>query len=563
MIGQTIAHYEILGKLGEGGMGVVYEALDRHLDRHIALKILPPEKVADPARKQRFIQEAKAASALNHPGIVTIHDIDEAGGVDYIAMELVPGRTLEELLARRRPSTAEALRYAVQIAGAMAAAHGAGIVHRDLKPANVMVTDSGLVKILDFGLAKLTDESQITEDDATRTERAMTEEGTVMGSAPYMSPEQTEGQKVDARSDIFSFGSLLYEMLSGRRAFRAETRMKTMAAILNAEPQPLGELAPGLPKELERIVARCLRKDLARRSRSMAEIEIALEELKEESESGTSGAASPARKPAGRRRWLVAAGAVLTLAGALVIALPRLRQPGEPLKEVPLTSYTGYQGSPALSPDGNQFAFAWDGGQEVRDQGDAGSAPQLYVSLIGHGTPVRLTNTPGREVFGTAWSPDGQTIAFIRRSPGKRNGDLVSIPALGGPERKMGEAYSRPAWSPDGKWLYFSALTPEMRFVLFVQPAGGGETHRLVEPQPAGFGDYSVAISPDGTRLVVGHAFSSLNEDLFVADLRDGDKAGPLRQLTTDHLPKHSPVWTPDGRDILYVGGEYTSFQAV
>ena len=192
----------------------------------------------------------------------------------------------------------------------------------------------------------------------------MTEDGAVVGSAAYMSPEQAEGKKVDARSDIFSFGLVLYEMLSGKRAFRAETRMATMAAVLNQEPAPLGEIAPGLPKELERIVARCLRKDLARRSQSMAEIKIALEELKEETESGVSmGVAAAARKPASRLRWGAAGGAVLALGAALFFLLPRFRETRAPLNEVPLTSYPGNQGQPTLSPDGSQFAFVWDGGQ--------------------------------------------------------------------------------------------------------------------------------------------------------------------------------------------------------
>src|ERR1035437_1082523 len=342
LTGKRIAHFDTTGKLGEGGMGVVYEAIDRHLDRHIALKILPPAKVADPARKQRFLREAKAASALNHPNIITIYDISAADGLDYIAMELVPGRTLEDLLATRHPKVPETLKYAVQIAGALAAAHAAGIVHRDLKPANVMVTESGLVKVLDFGLAKLTDESEVTEADATRTERALTEEGAVVGSAAYMSPEQAEGRKVDARSDIFSFGLVLYEMLSGKRAFRAATRMATLAAVLNQEPRPLGEIAPGLPKELERIVTRCLRKDLVRRSQSMAEIKIALEELKEETESGASMSMAPAaRRPANHWRWTAIPAAVLALCAALFFLLPRFRETQAPLKDVPLTSYNG------------------------------------------------------------------------------------------------------------------------------------------------------------------------------------------------------------------------------
>ena len=560
MTGKQVAHYEVTGKLGEGGMGVVYEAIDRHLDRRIALKILPPDKVAKTGRLQRFIQEAKSASALNHPNIITIYDIGAAGGVDYIAMELVPGRTIEDLLARRRLKVAETLKFAVQIADALAAAHAAGIVHRDLKPANVMITESGLIKVLDFGLAKLTDESEVSEDDATRTEHAMTEEGTVVGSAAYMSPEQAEGKKVDARSDIFSFGLVLYEMLSGKRAFRAETRMATMAAVLNQEPPPLAELAPGLPKELERIVARCLRKDLSRRSQSMAEIKIALEELKEESESGVAQvgqALPPAPQHAmSRRRWIALAGAVLALAAALFLLVPSLRETRVPLKEVPLTSYPGYQGQPTLSPDGSQFAFVWDGGQER-------AMNQLYVSLAGQGTPLKLTNTAGSGAAVPAWSPGGQSIAFVRTTPGKPT-ELMVIPALGGPVRKIDEGVnSRPAWSPDGKWLYFSAQVSPQHLALFAEPSAGGDRRKLTDPPAGAFGDLAVSVSPDGLQLVFVRAAADYNYDLFVADVRDGNSVGAPRRITSDQKTKSAPVWTADGKDIVYVAGESTSFQAM
>ncbi|MGO9256834.1 MAG: protein kinase domain-containing protein [Bryobacteraceae bacterium] len=561
MTGKQIAHFEIVGKLGEGGMGVVYEAIDRHLDRHVALKILPPDKVAKPTRLQRFIQEAKAASALNHPNIITIYDIASADGVEYIAMELVPGRTLEDLLAHRRLKVPEALKYAVQIAGALAAAHAAGIVHRDLKPANIMITDSGLVKVLDFGLAKLTDESEVMEDDATRTERALTEHGMIMGSAAYMSPEQAEGRKVDARSDIFSFGLVLYEMLSGKRAFRADTRMATMAAVLNQEPPPLAEIAPGLPKELERIVARCLRKDLSRRSQSMAEIRIALEELKEETESGASqvARAGPEGAPPANRLllWLALAGAVLVLSGALFLLVPRWRETPIPLKEVPLTSYPSYQGDPTLSPDGSQFAFVWDGGQE-------NAMLQLYVSLAGRGTPLKLTNTPGAGAVYPAWSPDGQSIAFVRFIPGQPNA-LIVIPALGGPERKIDDRLIQDhlAWSPDGKWLYFSATVSPQHNALFVEPSAGGERRKLTDPPAGAYGDFDPSVSPDGRQLVFTREIADHNFDLFVADLHGGNTAGAPRRITNDHQTKRSPVWTADGKDIVYIAGEPTSFLAM
>jgi serine/threonine protein kinase len=233
MTGHRLLHYEILERLGEGGMGVVYKARDTHLDRFVAIKVLPPERTADAARKARFVREAKAASALNHPHIVTIHDISSEGGRDFIVMELVTGKTLDELIGRKGLKLNEALKLGAQIADALAAAHAAGIVHRDLKPANLMVSDSGAVKVLDFGLAKLTESATESDQDApTRTVRAQTEEGAVVGTAAYMSPEQAEGKRLDARSDIFSFGAVLYETITGRRAFPGESTAATLSAIL-------------------------------------------------------------------------------------------------------------------------------------------------------------------------------------------------------------------------------------------------------------------------------------------------------------------------------------------
>ncbi len=256
MTGQTISHYTVLDKLGEGGMGVVYQARDTRLDRLVALKFLPPEKLADSDRKARFIREARAASALNHPHIITIHDIASEAGQDFIVMEYVAGQTLSQLISGKGLPPKEAVKYAVQMADALAAAHRAGIIHRDLKPANAMVTEDRLVKVLDFGLAKLT-EPVAGESESTAT--------AVVGTVAYMSPEQAEGIKVDARSDIFSFGAVLYEMLTGRRAF---------AGLLREEPAPLLDVPP----ELDHIVARCLRKNPNDRFQRAADLKQALEE---------------------------------------------------------------------------------------------------------------------------------------------------------------------------------------------------------------------------------------------------------------------------------------------
>src|ERR1044071_9223224 len=270
MIGQTLGHYRIDSKLGEGGMGVVYRAFDTHLDRAVAIKVLRPDAVASPDRKRRFVQEAKSASALNHPGIVHIYDINTAdlpdGPTDYIAMEFVPGATLDQSIGRKGLPLKDALNYGIQVADALVSAHAAGIVHRDLKPANIIVGDDGRVKLLDFGLAKLT---EVIADDATAAVTATlrsvntpaTEQGLVFGTVAYMSPEQAEGKKVDARSDIFSFGAVLYEMVTGRRAFVGGSNLSLLSAILRDEPKPASEIVKSIPRRLDRILNRCLQKD--------------------------------------------------------------------------------------------------------------------------------------------------------------------------------------------------------------------------------------------------------------------------------------------------------------
>jgi serine/threonine protein kinase len=295
MIGQALGHYRIEAKLGEGGMGVVYRAFDTHLDRPVAIKILRADANTSPERQRRFVQEAKAASALNHPNIIHIYDISSSGDTDFIAMEFVAGKTLHQLIGKNDLPLRDTLKYSIQIADALARAHSAGIVHRDLKPANIIIDEDGRVKLLDFGLAKLT-EKTVDSEAATATMAAedapLTEEGSIVGTVAYMSPEQAEGRKVDARSDIFSFGSVLYEMVTGRRPFEGATKMSTITAILQKEPPPPGGLAPNLPAELEKIILRCLRKDRDRRTQHMDDVKLALEELRNDSASGKRSPAS-------------------------------------------------------------------------------------------------------------------------------------------------------------------------------------------------------------------------------------------------------------------------------
>jgi formylglycine-generating enzyme required for sulfatase activity/predicted esterase len=324
MTEQTLSHYRILEKLGEGGMGVVYRALDTRLDRQVALKLLPAEAVGDPERKWRFVREAKAASALNHPNIVTIYDIDSApfdGGevVDFIAMECVEGTTLDRVVAQRRLPIEEALGYAVQIAGALAAAHTAGIVHRDVKPGNIIVTSSGQVKVLDFGLAKLMDarasETVSSTDSLAGTITAATaapgtREGAVLGTLSYMSPEQAQGKAVDARSDVFSLGSVLYELLSGKRPFQGDSNLMTLATILRDPAPPLASVRPDVPADLERVVARALEKNPENRYPSAAEMRDDLVACQAR-RAGRSAGTPSARRPG------VVAGLALLAAAAL------------------------------------------------------------------------------------------------------------------------------------------------------------------------------------------------------------------------------------------------------
>ena len=293
MVGKTVHHYQFLEKLGAGGMGEIWKAQDTRLNRFVAVKVLTSASAGDPERRRRFIQEAQAASALNHPNIITIHDIISEGDAEYMVMEYVQGKTLIDLIPKGGLRVPQVLKYAVQMTDALQTAHAAGIVHRDLKPGNVMVTETGLVKILDFGLAKLTDSSPLSQtgasgDDATRTiaEAPLTVEGSIIGTVSYMSPEQAQGKSVDARSDIFSFAVVLYEMVTGTRAFAGDSALSTLSAILRDEARPIPEIAPDTPPQLEQVIHRCLRKNPDQRFQTMKEVQVALGALKHESDSG-------------------------------------------------------------------------------------------------------------------------------------------------------------------------------------------------------------------------------------------------------------------------------------
>ncbi|MGA2271077.1 MAG: protein kinase [Bryobacteraceae bacterium] len=542
---QPISHYEILEKLGEGGMGVVWRARDTRLNRLVAIKTLPAGKLADEGRQRRFIQEAQAASALNDPNIVTIYEIASANGTDFIVMEYVDGKTLGQLIPKRGMRLEEILCYAIQIAGAMAKAHAAGIVHRDLKPGNIMINAEGRVKLLDFGLAKLTEPNPpgAPDDDApTRTLQAHSEEGSIVGTAAYMSPEQAESKPVDARSDIFSFGAVLYEMATGTRAFQGDSKLSTLSAVLRENPKPPSQAVPGVPRELDRIIARCLRKDPARRFQDMLDLKVALEELKEESDSGTAdmaagGTGAPRAKTRPRLVLAAAAVALLVAAAAAWFFLRPASKPLPPMQSVPLTTYTGIQGHPSFSPDGSQVAFDWTG--------EKGDHLDIYVKLVEGGTPLRLTTSPapaGRP----AWSPDGRQIAFLRAG-----GVLYSISPLGGPERKLTDALvASLAWMPDSQSLLVSsAKSAGELHSIFQLSLRTGEMRQVTSPPPQanpGDGDYTPAVSPDG-RTLAFLRFVRADEDVYVQPLA----GGPARRLTQRSQQLGGLIWASN-REVLF-----------
>lgn len=544
---RRLLHYEIVREIGHGGMGVVYLAHDTHLGRMVAVKVLPPDKVADPSRKRRFIQEAKAASALNHSNIITVHDVNCDDGVDFMVMEYVDGETLDARIPARGLRPSLALKYAIQIADALAAAHGAGIVHRDLKPSNVMVTAEGRVKILDFGLAKLVDASALSPEAPTFSASAVTGEGVVMGTASYMSPEQAEGRKLDSRSDIFSFGSLLYEMVTGQQAFAGNSILSTLTKILHEDPKPTSELVPSIPPDLAKVISRCLRKEPARRCQYMADVKVALEDIQEESASGPQAQAG---RTAWRRRWVwMTIPPVLLAGGFLAWRQLRVSDVPEPPRAVPLTAYPGAETHPTISPDNNQVAFSWSGANQ--DNND------IYVLLIGSAGLLRLTTDPAAD-FSPSWSPDGRWIAFVRGPrPGRCEVRLVS--PLGGPERMLAEVHVRQsdvtppylAWLPDGNSLIaVDSPGPHEPDALFVISADSGEKRPLTLPERPALGDSNPAVSPDGRFVAFRRHPSS---GLYVLALAEGaTAAGTIRRLTPVAMSAGHSTWMPDGKTILF-----------
>ena len=551
MIGRTISHYDIIEKLGEGGMGVVYKARDTQLERFVAVKVLPAEKVADPERKRRFVQEAKAASALNHPNIITIYEIASDGDADFIVMEYVDGKTLDQLIGRKGLYFGEALKYAVQIADALAAAHSAGIIHRDLKPGNIMITSKGLAKVLDFGLAKLVESAETNELTPTLSMRPPnTEEGAIVGTVAYMSPEQAEGKKLDARSDIFSFGGVLYEMTTGRRAFQGNTKLSILTAIGRDEPKPASEIVPEIPRDLEKIIYRCLRKDPEYRFQHMDDLKVALRELKEESDSGKlRPVASIAAGKTGRRRlaWIGGAALLIAAGGALWLRFhgrPEVTSTATNPALTRVTADSGWSTDPALSPDGKLIAYA-------SDRGGQGNL-NIWLKQVGGGESIQLTRHDADD-RDPVFSPDGRTIAFHSEREG---GGIYIISTLGGEPRKIASQGRNPRFSPDGSWIAYwvGALGGGIAAETFVVASTGGTVKSILP----GFWASYPTWSPDGKRLIFlganRDAKLSADETLdWWSALLEGGAAVKTGVYTVFRSQKLStiapaaPAWLPGG----------------
>lgn len=558
--GTLIRNYRLGSQIGAGAMGFVFAGEDLRLHRRVAIKILPmPPGGENSERVERFLRESRTASVLNHPNIVSIYDADFADGYYYIAMELVQGRTLRQLTDGGKGLPLDrVLKYGVQIADGLSKAHRAGVIHRDLKLSNIMVDDDDRIKILDFGIAKMVDPTMPSGGG----EGPQTATGMIVGTAGYMSPEQAEAKPVDARSDIFSFGAVLYEMITGQAAFSGSTPISVITAVLRDEPKLAGEVVSGLPPELVRIVGRCLRKDPQQRFQSAEEIKAALEALRED--------VATRRRPRARSVWVYVGAAVVAGAIAAALIFAAIRRPAPeaeaptPARVVPLTAFAGSEREPALSPDGQHVAMSWEG--------EAGTGNfDIYVKPASGGSPLRLTSDAAADGF-PAWSPDGREIAFVRQNESRAG--VYVMPALGGRERWLTDsAGGKIAWSPDGRWLVVSdydhasgeglsrparpgtGAPKEGPVCAFVVSVATGERRKLtVSPSDAAF-DTDFAFSPDGGSLAFTR-WGRAGADVHVQKLTSG-AAGPVAsgapiQVTNDNSFIRGLAWTPDGSQLVF-----------
>jgi eukaryotic-like serine/threonine-protein kinase len=557
MVGTQLGHYRIERLLGTGGMGEVYVADDLRLGRRVALKILSNELAGDPHRRERFEREARAAAALNHPNIVTIHSVEEADGIPFLTLELLDGKTLGEIIPEGGLPLDRLLAIAIPLTDAVGAAHQGGITHRDLKPANVMVTADGRVKVLDFGLAKLREEARANAD--TMPTAALTGEGRIVGTVMYMSPEQAEGKPVDQRSDVFSLGIILYEMATGVRPFAGDTQLSILSAIMKDTPRPITDARASLPRELSKIVNRCLAKDPEDRYQSAKDLRNDLRALKNELTSGeivpvTSASGVAAAPPVPGKtgsRMAVFAVAGVVLIGAIVAAVmwsQRTTGPAQtvarPFDSINLTrlTTTGTAGIAALSRDGRYVAHV-----SVKD----GKA-SIWLRQVATTSNVEIVAAGDVNYRGISFSPDGNHIYYAAYPRGANLGNLYRVPVLGGGARLIAEDVDTLAtFSPDGSQLAFLRGAPDVgeSYVVVAGADGTNQRKLATRKRPLNFTLLSLAWSPDGKAIAAtGNNESELSGQVVVVDVASGAE----RVLPTPQWRVIGGVaWLADGSGLL------------
>jgi eukaryotic-like serine/threonine-protein kinase len=565
---EMVAHYEIRSLLGEGGMGRVYLAEDTKLRREVALKVLSAE-LSSSDRRRRFLREARAAAALDHPSICAIYEVGEAAENSYIAMQYLSGETLAARIASHEISLREALTFSIQIADALTTAHARNIIHRDIKPSNLILTPRGDVKVVDFGLAKVT--SKPVEALSIAETTLLTQPGLIVGTVPYMSPEQARGQDVDGRTDIWSLGVILYEMIAHRRPFAGQSNTDTLAAILHKEPEPLGQFAEQLPSELERIVGKMLRKDRDERYQTAKDVLTDLKAVDKQLSTDTSSQANRSAltaerpdlkvaKPASevprpslspgslsKGRLLLSAIGLLLIAAAFVTFWKLFKTQPESDKPrlrgiAQVTTWPGLDIHPSLSPDGNAIAYS----------SDHDGSFEIYVTSLTPGSRETQITSDRQQNFEPAWSPDGQRIAYSS----KNRGGIWIVPASGGNARQISQFGSHPSWSPDGTMLAFQsdpitnlgaqAAPSQPPSLIWLVPANGNSEPRKLTQlgQPAG-GHGAPAWSPDGKHIafcVSDFGFHSIWITPVVGD-------EPKKALANGL----DPLYGPQGNSLYYV----------